>query len=62
MLLLHRKIVLERVGGLCYELNGLFSWLLRQIGFKVDVIRTDSLMNGKYGGSLVDEHLTLIVR
>ena len=47
---------------MCYELNGLFSWLLRKIGFQVDVIRTEALaQNGSYGGSLVQEHLTLIV-
>ncbi|HLE74088.1 MAG TPA: arylamine N-acetyltransferase, partial [Anaerolineales bacterium] len=27
------KIVERRRGGFCYELNGLFAWLLKQIGF-----------------------------
>jgi N-hydroxyarylamine O-acetyltransferase len=29
---LYRKIVVNRRGGLCFELNGAFGWLLRQLG------------------------------
>jgi N-hydroxyarylamine O-acetyltransferase len=29
------KIVVGRRGGFCYELNGLFAWLLEQLGFSV---------------------------
>src|SRR5574341_1486100 len=29
------KIVTRRRGGFCYELNGLFAWLLQQVGFVV---------------------------
>ena len=32
---LYRKVVLERRGGYCFELNGLFAWLLRELGFSV---------------------------
>jgi N-hydroxyarylamine O-acetyltransferase len=32
------KIVTRRRGGLCYELNGLFAALLRELGFEVDVL------------------------
>ncbi len=32
---LYRKIVLEGRGGFCFELNELFGWLLRVIGFHV---------------------------
>ncbi len=32
---LFEKIVVRRRGGLCYELNGLFSELLRALGFRV---------------------------
>jgi N-hydroxyarylamine O-acetyltransferase len=32
---LYQKIVERRRGGFCYELNGLFAWLLTEIGFKV---------------------------
>jgi N-hydroxyarylamine O-acetyltransferase len=32
---IHRKLVLERRGGWCYEMNGLFAWALEQIGFRI---------------------------
>lgn len=31
---LYNKIVVRRRGGYCFEVNGLFSWLLDQLGFK----------------------------
>jgi len=32
------KIVTRRRGGFCYELNGLFGWLLRELGFRVEML------------------------
>src|SRR5262245_25561295 len=32
---LFQKVVRERRGGFCYELNGLFGWLLEALGFQV---------------------------
>jgi len=32
---LWEKIVVKRRGGFCYELNGLFAWLLKRVGFSV---------------------------
>nr|WP_283777801.1 arylamine N-acetyltransferase [Sansalvadorimonas sp. 2012CJ34-2] len=32
------KIVVNGRGGYCYELNSLFAWLLRQIGFEVQLL------------------------
>lgn len=29
----YRKVVLNHRGGFCYELNGLFNWLLQSLGF-----------------------------
>lgn len=29
------KVVVRRRGGYCFELNGLFAWLLRELGYKV---------------------------
>ncbi len=37
------KIVRERRGGFCYELNSSFGWLLRQLGFTVE--RLSARMN-----------------
>ena len=32
---LYEKIVARRRGGYCFELNGLFAWLLRELGYNV---------------------------
>src|ERR1051326_4663048 len=32
------KIVRRRRGGFCYELNGLFAWLLANLGFRVTLL------------------------
>lgn len=36
--LIYEKIVIHRRGGFCYELNGLFCWLLRQLDFAVSMV------------------------
>lgn len=35
---IYRKIVLQNRGGWCFELNGLFGWLLQNIGFDVSFL------------------------
>ena len=35
---LYDKIVNRRRGGFCYELNGLFAWLLSGLGYSVDLL------------------------
>jgi N-hydroxyarylamine O-acetyltransferase len=35
---LFAKIVDRRRGGICYEVNGLFAWLLRELGFEVTML------------------------
>jgi N-hydroxyarylamine O-acetyltransferase len=32
---LYRKLIIEHRGGICFELNGLYAWLLKSIGFDV---------------------------
>lgn len=32
---LYEKVVTHRRGGYCFELNGLFGWLLRELGYQV---------------------------
>jgi N-hydroxyarylamine O-acetyltransferase len=55
-----RKIVEQRRGGFCYELNGAFAWLLNQLGFKVTLL---SARVPREDGSSTPEfdHLTLKV-
>jgi N-hydroxyarylamine O-acetyltransferase len=43
---LYAKIVSQRRGGICYELNGLFAWLLRSIGFDVTVLAANVYVGG----------------
>jgi len=51
------KIVERRRGGWCFELNRLFAWVLREIGFEVD------LLSARVGAGLagLDDHATLRV-
>jgi N-hydroxyarylamine O-acetyltransferase len=55
-----RKIVERRRGGFCYEMNGAFAWLLRQLGYRVTLLsarvaRADGSVGPEY------DHLTLRV-
>ncbi|HZQ67476.1 MAG TPA: arylamine N-acetyltransferase [Terriglobales bacterium] len=54
------KIVNEKRGGFCYEMNGAFAWLLTELGFKVSFL---SARVGRADGSLGPEfdHLALRV-
>jgi len=55
------KIVIKHRGGFCYELNGLFAWLLKQIGFEVTYLNARVY---RQDGSLgIDfDHLALLVQ
>ncbi|HLG17770.1 MAG TPA: arylamine N-acetyltransferase [Blastocatellia bacterium] len=55
------KIVRRRRGGFCYELNGMFAWLLGQLGFEVTMLQAGVAREG--GGFGPDfDHMTLLVR
>jgi len=57
---LWNKIVLKKRGGFCYELNGLFAWLLRQIGFEVTYL--NARVYNREGELGIDfDHLALLV-
>lgn len=56
---LYEKIVGRRRGGFCYELNGLFGWLLTELGFDVDRLSARIESNGELGPPA--DHLTLTV-
>lgn len=54
------KIIVRRRGGFCYELNGLFAWLLKEIGFEVTYLNGRVYnRDGKRGRNF--DHLTLQV-
>jgi N-hydroxyarylamine O-acetyltransferase len=55
------KIVNRRRGGFCYELNGLFGALLRELGFEVTTLSARVRNSeGEYGPEF--DHMTLLVR
>ena len=55
------KIVGQRRGGWCFELNGLLGWALREIGF--DVVRMSAgVMRERFGDVQMGNHLCLLVR
>ncbi len=53
------KIVRRRRGGWCYELNGMFSWLLEELGFRVTLLA--SRVEGATGAGREFAHLLLLV-
>ncbi len=57
--LLFEKIVQRWRGGFCYELNALFGWLLREIGFKVEMLSARVFDNGVDGPEF--DHMLLLV-
>jgi N-hydroxyarylamine O-acetyltransferase len=54
------KIVTRRRGGFCYELNGLFAWLLERLGFSVTYLSARIVNSAGQEGPEFD-HLTLAV-
>jgi N-hydroxyarylamine O-acetyltransferase len=53
------KIVGRRRGGFCYELNGLFGWLLQQLGIGVTLLSARVYHQGEPGPDF--EHVLLLV-
>ncbi len=56
---LFRKIVRRKRGGFCYELNGLFAWLLREIGFSVELLSSRVIRAASIGANF--DHMALRV-
>ena len=55
----YAKIVEQRRGGWCFELNGLFAWLLEQLGYRVTLL--GSRVEGERGAGWELAHLLLRV-
>ena len=57
---IYQKIIIEKRGGFCYELNGLFNQLLRKIGFHTMLVSARVHMkNNTYSPEF--DHLAIIV-
>ena len=57
---LYDKIVNQGRGGFCYELNGLFAWLLGQLGFRVEMLSARVCNGGEPGPEF--DHMALLVQ
>jgi N-hydroxyarylamine O-acetyltransferase len=57
----YEKIVEQRRGGWCFELNGCFAELLRRLGFTVDLISCRTFEPDSGGLSPDFDHLALLV-
>ena len=55
------KIVEQRRGGWCFELNGCFAELLRRLGYRVDLLSCRTFDAATGGLSPDFDHLTLLV-
>lgn len=57
---IYEKVVNRRRGGYCYELNGLFHWLLQQLGFNAKLISaTIQKPDGQWAKA--DTHAAILV-
>lgn len=57
----YQKIVVERRGGICCEINGLFEWLLAQLGYETSLLSARAIREGGHLGPEFD-HMVLGVR
>ena len=57
----YHKIVCQRRGGWCYEMNGVMGWALKQIGFEV-MRMSAGVMRVRAGDAQLGNHLCLLVR
>jgi len=55
------KLIINRRGGFCYELNGAFAWLLQQIGFRVTYLN-GRVFNKEGDLGIGFDHLALMVQ
>jgi N-hydroxyarylamine O-acetyltransferase len=58
---LYDKIVRHHRGGFCYELNGLFAWLLQQLGFSVSMLSARVYRSNLDQFSPEFDHMLLLV-
>ena len=59
---LWEKLINQKRGGFCYELNGLFAWLLKQLGFEVTYLNARDYHEEDDTFGIDFDHLVLMVR
>ncbi|MFA3783432.1 arylamine N-acetyltransferase [Melioribacteraceae bacterium 4301-Me] len=58
---IYNKIIPTKRGGFCYELNGLFHWLLTNLGFNVDMLSARVYNHSWKRLGPEFDHMTLLV-
>jgi len=58
---IYNDIVVNKRGGFCYENNGLFCWLLREIGFNVEILQGQAYVRAKKEFLPEFDHMCLMV-
>lgn len=57
---IYEKIVNQRRGGYCYELNGLFHWLLQELGFDAKLVSA-TVLKPDGTAAKADTHAAILV-
>ncbi len=55
-----KKVVADRRGGFCYELNTAFHWLLTELGYRVSLLSAE-VARPEGGFGIPFDHMTLLV-
>ena len=58
---IYEKIVVNERGGFCYELNGLFCWLLRSLDFSVSMVSSQVYQLAEDRFTPEFDHMVLLV-
>jgi arylamine N-acetyltransferase len=58
---IYEKIVINGRGGFCFELNGLFCWLLRSLGFSVSMVSSQVYRSAEDMFTPQFDHMVLLV-
>ncbi len=58
---IYNKIIPTKRGGFCYELNGLFYWLLIQLGFRVEMLSARVYNHSKQELGPEFDHMAILV-
>jgi N-hydroxyarylamine O-acetyltransferase len=58
---IYEKIVIGGRGGFCYELNGIFCWLLRSLSFTVSMVSARVYITTKERFTPEFDHMVLLV-
>jgi N-hydroxyarylamine O-acetyltransferase len=58
---IYKKIIPTKRGGFCYELNGLFYWLLSNLGFKAGMLSARVYNHQKQELGPEFDHMTLLI-